>query len=62
MLLGKWKKDELVAVKVVRQECTQHTQAEKREEYCCMAQKLQGVTSQHIVKFHGACYDPKQVR
>lgn len=61
MLLGTWK-DELVAVKVVRQECTQHVQAENREAYSCRAQKLQELKSQYIVKFHGACYDYKQVR
>ena len=61
VLLGEWD-DELVAVKVVRQECTQHTLDSKREEYCQKAEKLQAMTSPYIVRFHGACYDHKQVR
>ena len=54
--------DKLVAVKVVKQECTQHMHGPKREEYRQKAQMLEEMRSEYILKFYGACFDHKQVR
>ena len=61
MLLGRWR-HALVAVKVLREECTQHASSAALADFRREAELLQCMRHPYILNFLGACFDCKPVR
>ena len=61
MLLGRWK-GTLVAVKVLREECTQHASSAALADFRREAELLQSMRHPYILNFLGACFNCERVR
>ena len=61
MLLGRWK-GTLVAVKVLREECTQHANLAALADFRREAELLQSMRHPYILNFLGACFNCERVR
>ena len=61
VLLGRWR-HALVAVKVLREECTQHASSAALADFRREAELLQSMRHPYILNFLGACFDGKPVR
>ena len=61
MLLGRWK-CALVAVKVLREECTQHASSAALDDFRREAELLQSMRHPYILNFLGACFNCERVR
>ena len=61
MLLGRWQLS-LVAVKVLKEECTQHVSSNELANLRQEAEMLQTLNHPAILRFYGACFTCKPVR
>ena len=61
VLLGRWK-GTLVAVKVLREECTQHASSAALADFRREAELLQSMRHPYILNFLGACFNCERVR
>ena len=61
MLLGRWQFS-LVAVKVLKEECTQHVSSSELANVRREAEMLQALSHPNILRFYGACFTCKPVR
>ena len=61
VLLGRWQCS-LVAVKVLKEECTQHVGSNELASLRREAEMLQALNFPNILRFYGACFTSKPVR
>ena len=61
VVLGRWRCT-LVAVKVLREECTQHANSAALADFRREAGLLQSMRHPYILNFLGACFNCKPVR
>ena len=61
VLLGRWHLS-LVAVKVLKEECTQHVGSNELANLRREAQMLRALNHPAILRFYGACFTCKPVR
>ena len=61
VLLGRWQLS-LVAVKVLKEECTQQVSSNELANLRREAEMLQALNHPNILRFYGACFTCKPVR